>query len=116
MKRNVVKKEAITLAELKKEIRKVSDRDEELSYRAGKTEEYVNEFPILSVEEAEELSEKIEELEVPRLKPKHIIKIVDFLPASPKDVDVILEGYPVTLSKENKQKIVDTVKPYKENN
>ena len=115
-KRNVHEKEAISLSELDKHIRHISERDEELNYRAGKTEEYVNEFPILSEEEADKAYEEIEALEVPRLKPKHIIKIIDFLPDSVKELDVVLEGYPVTLNKENKKKIVDVASSYKGNN
>lgn len=115
-KRTVHEKQPITLAELKKHIRHISERDEEINYRAGKTEEYINEFPILSEEDAQEVYEEVESLDVPRLKEKHIIKIVDFLPATTKELDVILEGFPVTINKENKKKIVDVTEPYKPNN
>jgi len=115
-KRNIHKKEPISLSELQGHIRHISSRDEELNYRAGKTEEYVNEFPILDKETYEEIYAEIDDLDVPRLKHKHIIKIVDFLPTTVKELDVILEGYPVTLNKENKKKIVDVAETYKGNN
>jgi len=108
-KPNVESREPISLAELKDHIEMVSERDEELNYRAGKTEEYVNEFAQIDKETYEELFEAINDLDVPRLKDKHIIKIIDFLPKTTDDLDVILEGYPLTINDERKEDIVETV-------
>ena len=60
----------------------------------------------------EELFDEIESLDVPRLKDKHIIKLIDFLPKTVEDLDVIIEGYPLTLSDEDKEAIVETITDY----
>jgi DNA-directed RNA polymerase subunit F len=111
-KPRVEDKQPISLAELNEHIKEISERDEELNYRTGKTEEYVNEFTRLSLDEYQDLKETIEELDIPRLKEKHIIKIADFLPEDTTVLDVVLDGYPLTLNKENKEKILDAVKPF----
>ena len=105
-------REPVSLAELADHMEMITDRDEELNFRAGKTEEYVNEFAELDKDEFDELFDEINDLDVPRLKDKHIIKIIDFLPKTVKDLEVILEGYPLTLSDEDKEDIVETVTDY----
>ena len=109
---NVEGREPVSLAELSDHMEMITERDEELNFRAGKTEEYVNEFAELNKDEFEELFDEIESLDVPRLKDKHIIKIIDFLPKTVEDLDVIIEGYPLTLSDEDKEAIVETITDY----
>jgi DNA-directed RNA polymerase subunit F len=109
---NVEGREPVSLAELSDHMDMITERDEELNFRAGKTEEYVNEFAELNKDEFEELFDEIESLDVPRLKDKHIIKLIDFLPKTVEDLDVIIEGYPLTLSDEDKEAIVETITDY----
>jgi DNA-directed RNA polymerase subunit F len=47
------------------------------------------------------------------LKEDHIVKIIDLMPVNVADLDVLLQGYPITISKENQAKIVDTIGPFK---
>ena len=109
---NVEGREPVSLAELSDHMEMITERDEELNFRAGKTEEYVNEVAELNKDEFEELFDEIESLDVPRLKDKHIIKLIDFLPKTVEDLDVIIEGYPLTLSDEDKESIVETITDY----
>lgn len=109
---NVKGREPVSLAELKEHMEEITERDEELNFRAGKTEEYVNEFGTLDKESFDELFEEIDELGVPRLKDKHIIKLLDFLPKTVEDLETILEGYPLTLSDDHKEDIVETITDY----
>jgi DNA-directed RNA polymerase subunit F len=108
-KPNVESREPISLAELQDHINDISERDEELNYRAGKTEEYINEFAQIERDEYDDLFEALQDLDVPRLKDKHIIKIIDFLPKTTEDLEVILQGYPLTISDDSKEAIVETV-------
>ena len=110
---NIVDKKPLGLAELKEELIKIQKRDEELGFRSGKAQEYVNSFATLDSKAFNELKSKLEELSIPRLKDEHIVKICDLLPSSVEDLDVILQGYPITISKENKKKIVDVVLGFK---
>lgn len=108
----VVEEEPITMAETKLEISRIKRRDGELSFRANKTEDYLNQFVSLSGKKADELTKKLQDLDIPRLKDLHIKKIVDVLPSTPEDVKVALEAYPITVNAENIKKIVSTVEEY----
>lgn len=109
----IVSKEPITLSELKAELAAIQKRDGEASFRAGKTMDYINHFKPLSKTAANELSKKITDLDVPRLKEEHIAKIIDLLPTDAEELKVILQGYALTVTKENMTKIVNVVKEYK---
>ncbi len=112
-KSDIIDKEPITLAELKTELATIQKRDNEVSFRAGKTIEYMNHFKPLSKTASKELMKKVEDLDVPRLKKEHVVKIVDLLPVTLDEVKVILQGYALTVTKENMTKIVNVVKEYK---
>ncbi len=102
----------MTLAEVKEEIARIKVRDGELGFRAAKAEEYLNAFVKLSAEDAAKLSTEITKLEVPRLSQEHVVKIANLLPKTVDELKVVLQGYAITLSKENMQKIVDVVVKY----
>jgi DNA-directed RNA polymerase subunit F len=111
-KPDIIEEAPITMAELKDELKKIKKRDEELNFRAEKTEEYLQQFTILKDKEAKELYKKVEGLDVPRLRPEHIVKIIDILPASTDEVKLVLQGYTITVTKENMKRIADVVKEF----
>ena len=102
----------ISMADVKQEIKKIKKRDEELNFRAVKVEEYLDTFTQLKKKDADELKKALEKLEIPRFKDVHIIKIGDMLPANVDDLKMLLQGYTITVNKENLEKIVSTVKKY----
>ena len=108
----ILEEKSITIAELRDHLKKIKKRDEELSVRAAKTEEYLNNFVILKPKDAEALEEELLKLEVPRLKEVHVKKILDLLPASVEELKVILQGYTLTVNKENMEKMISTLKKY----
>ncbi len=107
---NLIDKKSLSLTELKEELKKIQKRDGELGFRSGKTQEYVNSLKVLSKKDYDEYMTKLTDLNIPRLKDEHIVKILDFLPKSEAELEVLLQGYPITISKENYKKIVDVVK------
>lgn len=109
-KPEILEKQPLTIAELKGALSKLKKRDEELSFRAGKTEEYVNHVAQLNQKQAAELKKKITELEIPRLKDEHVVKIVDLIPKSLAELKLVLQGYTVTVSNDNLSKIVAAIK------
>ena len=111
-KPQIVNKQPISLADVKDIIKKVHERDGELSFRAGKTEEYVNDVVVLSKTKSAELAKKITELEIPRLKDHQILKIVDVLPSSDEELRILLSGFNITVSKDNLKKIMGVVDDY----
>ncbi len=111
-KPDVLEKIPMNLVEVKRELRAIKKRDGELSFRGGKTEEYVNLFSPLTQKDATELRKQVEALQITRLKPLHVQKIVDLLPRSVNELKVLLQGYAITVSTENLKKIADLTAEY----
>ena len=109
----IISENPISIYQLKKELEKIRKRDNELNFRANKTEEYLNQ--IASLKNSDELFEKIMKLNIPRLKEQHIQKIIDIAPTTINDLKVIVQGYTITLNNESMKKIVDTVNEFLEN-
>ena len=102
----------INMYQLKKELEKIKKRDNELNFRANRTEEYLHQ--VATVKHADELFEKIVQLNIPRLKEQHIHKIIDLEPTSINDLKVALQGYTITVNNESIKKIVDTLNEFLE--
>jgi len=100
------------MSELKESLKNIKKRDGELSFRATKTEEYLDSFSLLKEKEAKDLVESIEKLKIPRFKKEYVLKIVDLLPATSEDVKLILQGYPLSISDENVHAIAKVVKEF----
>ena len=102
----------INVYQLRKELERIKKRDNELNFRANRTEEYLNQ--ITTLKNANELFEKISSLNIPRLKEQHIHKIIDIEPTTVNELKVVLQGYPITLNNESIKKIVDTINEFLE--
>lgn len=98
--------------QLRKELERIKKRDNELNFRANRTEEYLNQ--ITTLKNADELFDKIVSLDIPRLKEQHIHKIIDITPTNANDLKVVLQGYTLTLNNESIKRIVDTVNEFLE--
>ena len=113
-KPEIVEKTPVCIPLVKEALKKIRKRDnDELNFRAQRTEEYVNALSLLKAKEATELAEKITEMEIPRLKPEMIHKIIDTMPQNEKHLKVILQGYAITMSPESTKKIVEAVQEYR---
>jgi DNA-directed RNA polymerase subunit F len=108
----VISETPVTMAEVKFELEGIKGRDKELNFRSQRTDEYLNIFVKIDTKKAEDLKKKLEKLSIPRMGAEHIVKIVDLLPKTVEELKIILQGYPLTITKENMQKIVDVVKDY----
>ena len=102
----------ICIAEVKEHLTAIKDKEGELNYRAGRAFEYLEQFSKLSVKDAKALMKAITELNVPRLKEQHIVKLVDVLPTTAKDVKTVLQGYAVTVTNENLDKVAAAISEY----
>jgi DNA-directed RNA polymerase subunit F len=112
-KPEIIETKPMNVVLVREALKKIRKRDnDELNFRATRTEEYVNAVAKLKQKEAKELVEKLEGLQIPRLKPEYIHKIVDVMPASEKHLKVVLQGYALAVSGENQKKIFETVQEY----
>ena len=109
---DMAEEKPITMAELKEELKTIKKRDEALNFRAEKTEEYLAQFTVLKEKDAKELYKKIEDLQVPRMRPEHIVKLIDILPTNPEEVKLVLQGYTITVTKDNLKRIADAIQEF----
>ena len=102
----------INASQLKEELAKIKQRDKELNFRAAKTEEHLDH--IGANKNAEAIFDKITKLDIPRLKEQHIHKMIDMMPATVKDLKVVMQSRTVTLNNETMKKIADIISSYTE--
>ena len=107
---NVLGEQQISMIELKEELKKIKKRDEELNFRAQRTEDYLNTVVLIKKKQADDLRKALKKLDVQRLKDEHMTKIIDLQPGTVEELKTIMSAYIVTLTNENLKKIVDTVK------
>ena len=108
---NIISEQPMNMYALKRELQAIKKKGKELDFRETKTEEYLNQ--VASTKDADKLFEKIINLKIPRLREAQIHKIIDLLPTTTKDVQIILQGYVTTINKEGIKKIVDTINEFK---
>ena len=108
----IVEEVPLGLAEIKAELETIKKRDEEISARASRMEDYLNQFSTLSKGESVKLVDELNKLNIPRLRDPHIIKIVDLIPETVDDIKNILQGYTLTVTNDNLKKIVDVTSKF----
>jgi|TARA_B100001964_G_C14192756_1_gene581885 DNA-directed RNA polymerase subunit F len=108
----IISETPVDAHQLKEELSKIKHRDKELNFRAAKTEEYL--ISIGVNKNAEAIYNKINKLNISRLKEQHIRKLIDIMPATIKDLKVVMQGYTISLSNENMKKIVDIINSFAE--
>ena len=110
----IIEKQPVTIAQVKEALKRIRKRDnEELNFRAQRTEEYVNEVAVLKAKDSAEVVEKVTALEIPRLKAEIIAKLADTMPQNEKHLKVILQSYTATVSPENQKKIMVVLDEYR---
>jgi len=100
----------ITMAELKERLEDIKKRDKELNAKAQKTHNYLTKFVDIKVNEANKLKESIIKLNIPRLKDRHIVKIIDLMPKDLESLKLIFSTENITIKQEDIQKILNELK------
>jgi len=111
-KPEITEEESLNLVEVKKVLSKIKKRDAELNFRAARLEDYLNHFAKTTQKDATALQKDIEDLDVPRLKKEHVDALINFMPVNVEDFKVIMQGFSITINKENRDKILDAIKKY----
>jgi len=105
----ILNQEPMSLNDVRNEIAVIKKRDEELNFRTNKTEEYLNEFVNYPSKVYEELKKKIEALEITRLKPEMLVKILDILPETMDDIKNIMHGFVVSVNQDDLKRILKVI-------
>lgn len=112
----IINNKPLSLAETKKFVaeyeKKLKNVDEEKDDRLESVTAYLKKFSKLSIEKSDKIKQELQNLDLMQLKEKHIIKIIDLLPADAEDLHKILIGEPVNLDKNEVDKILDIIKKY----
>lgn len=108
----VIEEKPISMAELKDELKEIKKRDTELSFRTAKVSEQMEVLKVLKSKDAEEIFEKIQKLNVSRLKDAQIYKIIDLLPQNNLELKNITQSYTLTVTNENIEKILEILADY----
>ena len=106
----VLEETPLSTVEIKERLEKRKKRDKELSKKATKTMEYLNTFTSLKLKEAEDIKKKIINLNIPRLRERHITKIIDVMPKDMDSLKVLFSGENITIKEEDLKKILDVIK------
>lgn len=106
----IVGEESLSLVEVKRIVAAIKRRDEELNFRAQRVEDYLKDFAKMTQKDEKELRTGLESLEVPRLKKEHIDALITFAPTTIEEFKVVMQGFSITINKENRDKIISEIK------
>src|SRR3989344_7206277 len=99
----------LALADVKASLDSLEKRDGELNFLSGKAKEYLDNFTPIPAAKREELYGKLAGLNLTRLKEEHFCKIMDFMPKTLDELKVVLQSYPLSLSKKDQESIVAVI-------
>ncbi|MBN1377202.1 hypothetical protein JW949_02615 [Candidatus Woesearchaeota archaeon] len=112
-KSEILEEEPLDMKSTLKELKIIEKRDKELTFRGEKTYNYLKSFKFPSDKDIKEMYEDIEKLNIARLKPVHINKIIDIMPKTIEDLKIVMKGYSLTIDNEGMEKIIKVVKKFK---
>ena len=102
---------ALSLAEVEGILKKHPQIEENMA--AKSTTEYIGKFVKLKPEKALGIKEILKELNIEKLKDKHISKIIDFMPEDAEDLKKIFVGEDFSLEQDEINRILEKIKESK---
>lgn len=106
----IVSERPLSLIDTKEKLNAIKKRDSDLGNKASKSFEYLNAFVHINKKQAEQLAAKIGELNIPRLRDRHIVKIIDMMPQDLDSLKIIFSGDNITIKQEDLNRILDVIK------
>ncbi len=110
----IIEEIPLNIVEVKEMLKKIKERDAELNFRAQKTAEYLDAINTIKPKQAKELKEKIEALDIPRMKEAYIHKFIDIMPLTAEGAKTIFSGLNISVTAENVKKITTVINEYAE--
>ncbi|MAG52568.1 MAG: hypothetical protein CMH62_01255 [Nanoarchaeota archaeon] len=107
----LVNERPITMVELADDLNKL-EKKEELNFRSNKAKKYLNHFAKITIKDVKDLTKKIQDLNIPRLKDRQIVKVIDTLPDTLEELRMLFVGETTTVNEDNLKKILEVVKEY----
>jgi len=92
------------MAEALEYIKKDSDSEVEIK-------KFIKKFVKLKIGYAKELRKKLENLDLMKIKPEHIVKIIDLLPEDSENLNKIFND--VSLNEDETKKILETIEEFR---
>ena len=72
---------------------------------------FIKKFAKLKAKEAKELKQEVEKLDIMKIKPEYIVKIIDILPDSPEELNKIFVD--ASLDEDETRKVLESIKKFK---
>ncbi len=105
----IIEQRPVTLADVKARLGESKKDNKELSFRAEKVNNYINDLNIPEKSKVEELQSKLLGLNISRLRDRHIVKILDIMPTDLETLKSIFTGEAVSIKQEELKQILDTI-------
>jgi DNA-directed RNA polymerase subunit F len=108
----ILNENTLNLAELKDRLESVKKRDGELNARSTKMYNYIGKF-LKKTDDSKKIAEvkkKLSDVDIGRLKERHINKIIDIRPKNADELKAILSGENLTLKQDDLNKVLEAIK------
>ncbi len=99
----IIKSEPLSMAEALEYIKKGEGETDVVGF--------IKKFNKLKLKEAKELKQEIEKLNILKINPEYLVKIIDILPETEEDLNKIFID--TSLDEDERQKILETIKKFK---
>lgn len=110
MDMKILEENPITMLEMREKLDKIEKRDKELNFRSNKTKGYLDALMLAEKDHLEEKRKKLKNLDIQRLRDRHIVKLLDIMPEDMDDLKILFAGENLTLNEEDLNKILETLK------
>ncbi|VVB83522.1 RNA polymerase Rpb4 [uncultured archaeon] len=99
----ILNSEPLSMAEVIEYAKKDEESDTEII-------EFIKKFNKIKAKEAKELKQEIESFGIIKVKPEHIVKIIDILPETAEELNKVFAD--ASLDEDESKKILDAIKKF----
>jgi DNA-directed RNA polymerase subunit F len=106
----IISETPLSMVDTAERLKAIKKRDSEIGTRATKSAEYLSAFARVEKKKADDLASKIVDLNIPRLRDRHTVKIIDMMPNDLDGLKIIFTGDNITIKPEDLKRILDVIK------